>query len=75
MQLFNADSKIFLEKLKRKIWPQKAEKTPQKYAYLWQMKVFFSAAPPVRNSPEVYFHFINSPIHSYLLKSVHNLNK
>ena len=34
MQLFNADSKIFLEKLKRKIWPQKAEKTPQKDAYL-----------------------------------------
>jgi hypothetical protein len=35
MQLFNADAKIFLEKLKKKFFAnKKLKKTPQKVAYL-----------------------------------------
>ena len=46
------------------------KKPPQKVAYLWQLEGFFSTAPSARNSPEVHFRFINSPIHSSALKSV-----
>ena len=57
MQLFNADAKIFLEKIKKKICPQKVEKTSQKSCILtygsWEF--FFSAAPTAHNSPELHF--------------------
>ena len=33
-------------------------------------RFFFSAAPTVQNSPELHFHFINSPTQSSVLKSV-----
>ena len=39
-------------------------------AYLWQLGVIFSAAPTAQNSPEFHFRFLNSPIHSSVLKSV-----
>ena len=50
--------------------PQKLKKPPEKVAYLWQLGFFFSAALPARNSPELHFCFINSSIHSSVLKSV-----
>jgi hypothetical protein len=46
------------------------KKPPQKVAYLWQLGVFFSAAPTAQNSPEIHFRFINSFIQSSLLRSL-----
>ena len=43
------------------------KKTPQKVAYLWQLGVFFFAAPTAQNSPVLHFHFINSFILSSLV--------
>ena len=50
--------------------PKKLKKPPQKVAYLWQLGVFFSAAPTAQNSPELHFRFINSFIQSSLLRSL-----
>ena len=46
------------------------KKPPQKVAYLWQLGVFFSAAPTAQNSPELHFRFINSFIQLSLLRSL-----
>ena len=71
MQLFNADAKIFFKKFLKFVCPQKVEKkTPQKVAYLWQLGVFFSAAPTAQKSPEIHFHFINSFIQLSLVGSL-----
>ena len=56
MLLFSANPRVFfrftllfaLENIKR---------TPQKDAHLWQLAVFFYAAPTAQKSPELYFHF------------------
>jgi hypothetical protein len=40
------------------------KKTPEKVAYLWQLGVFFSAAPTAQNSPELHFRFIKSRVGS-----------
>ena len=50
---------------------QKLEKPPQKVAYLWQLGVFFSATPPVQNSPELHFLFIIFSTQPSLLESLH----
>ena len=50
--------------------PKKVEKPPQKFAYLRQLEVFFSAAPPAQNSPELYFRFIIFSIQPSLLESL-----
>ena len=47
----------------------KLKKTPQKVVYLWQLEVFFSAAPPAQNSAELHFRFINLSIQPSLLGS------
>ena len=49
---------------------KKLKKTPQKCCFLMAVGSFFSAVLPAQNSPEVHFYFINSPIHSSVLKSV-----
>jgi hypothetical protein len=46
------------------------KKPPQKVAYLWQLRVFFSAAPTAQNSPELHFRFINSFIPPSLVGSL-----
>ena len=46
------------------------KKKPQKVAYLWQLEVFFSAAPTAQNSPELHFSFINSFIQPSLVGSL-----
>ena len=47
------------------------KKTPQKVAYLWQLRgFFFSAAPTAQKSPKLHFHFINYFIQSSLLRSL-----
>ena len=51
-----------------------AHKTPQTVAYLWQLGGFFSAAPTAQNSPELYFHFINSFIQLSPLRSLEITN-
>ena len=43
---------------------------PQKVAYLWQLGVFFSAAPTAQNSPELHARFINSFVQPSLVGSV-----
>ena len=48
----------------------KLKKTPQKVVYLWQLEVFFSAAPPAQNSAELHFRFINLSIQPSLLGSL-----
>ena len=55
---------------KKNIDLENIKKPPQKVAYLWQLGVFFSAAPTAQNSPELHFRLINSPIQSSVLKSV-----
>ena len=47
MQLFNADAKIFLEKLKKKFCPQKVEKASQKSCILMAVGSFFFLCSPV----------------------------
>ena len=54
--------------------PQNLKKPPQKVASLWQLGVFFSAAPTAQNSPKLHFRFINYFIQPSLLGSL-NLNK
>ena len=49
---------------------KKFKKTPQKAAYLWQLGVFFSAAPTAQNSPELHFRFINSFIQPSRVESL-----
>ena len=44
----------------------------QKVAYLWQLGVFFSAAPTAQNSPELHFRFINSFIQPSRVGSLAN---
>ena len=52
-------------------YPQKVEKNTSKMLLSYgSWKLFFSAVLPAQNSPEVHFYFINSPIHSSVLKSV-----
>jgi hypothetical protein len=46
------------------------KKPPQKVAYLWQLEVFFSAAPTAQNSPELHFRFIDSFIQPSLVGSL-----
>ena len=71
MQLFNADAKIFLEKLKKNLCQQKVEKNTSKSCILMAVgSFFFSAALPGQNSLELLFCFKNSSIYSCLLKSV-----
>ena len=48
------------------------KKPPQKVAYLWQLGVFFSAAPTAQNSPELHFRFINYFIQPSLLESLYD---
>ena len=48
---------------------KKLRKPPQKVVYLWQLEVFFSAAPPAQNSAELHFRFINLSIQPSLLGS------
>ena len=44
--------------------------SPHLVAYLWQLGVFFSAAPTAQNSPELHFRFINSFIQPSLVGSL-----
>ena len=51
----------------KKIWKcffahKKLKNPPEKVAYLWQFRDFFSSAPTAQNSPELHFHFINIPV-------------
>ena len=63
--------KYFLKNLKCFFDLKKLKKkTPQKVAYLWQLGVFFSAAPTAQNSPELHFRFINSFIQPSLVGSL-----
>jgi hypothetical protein len=62
--------KYFLKIKKINFALKKLKKAPQKAAYLWQLEVFFSAAPSAQNSPELHFRFKDSPIQSSVLKSV-----
>ena len=62
--------KYFYKNLKKKFDHKKLKKPPQKVAYLWQLGVFFSAAPPSQNSLELYFRFINFSIRLSLLESL-----
>ena len=50
--------------------PQKVKKPPQKVAFLWQLRIFFSAAPTAQNSQELHFHFINSFTQTSLVGSL-----
>ena len=53
----------------------KLKKTPQKVVYLWQLEVFFSAAPPAQNSAELHFRFIISFIQLSRAESLVPLHK
>ena len=44
--------------------------SPRIAANLWQLEVFFSAAPTAQNSPELHFRFINSFIQPYPVGSL-----
>ena len=44
---------------------------PKKLHTYGSWEVFFSAAPTAQNSPELHIRFIDSPIQSSVLKSVH----
>ena len=46
------------------------KKTTQKVAYLWQIAVFFSAAPTAQNSPELHFRSINYSIQPSVVGSL-----
>ena len=59
---------MFLEKNLTFFAHKNFKKRPQKVAYLWQLGIFFSAAPTAQNSPELHFHFINSFIRTSLLR-------
>ena len=51
----------YFKKILRRFFAHKMlKKPPQEVAYLWQLGVFFSAAPTAQNSPELHFRFINS---------------
>ena len=68
MQLFSADATMFSNYF---FLTTKSLKThPKKLLIIGPDPFFFSAAPPAQNSPEVHSRFINSPIHSSVLKSV-----
>ena len=68
MQLFSADATMFLKIFRNYFLTLKTlKKTPQKVAYLWQLGVFFFAAPTAKNSPERHFCFINSFIQSSII--------
>jgi hypothetical protein len=63
---------FFYKNLKKKICPQKVEKTTQKSCILMAVgNFFFSVAPPAQNSPELHFRFIIFFIQPSLLESLH----
>ena len=71
MQLFNADTKIFLKFKKKKILSTKSWKNhPKKLLTHGSWEVFFSAAPPAQNSPELHFRFISFSMQLSLLESL-----
>ena len=70
MYIFNADANIFNFFFLIFFAHKKLKKPPQKVAYLWQLGVFFSAAPPAQNSPELYFRFMNFSFQPSLLESL-----
>ena len=61
---------MFLKKFKIFFAHKKLKKPPQKVAYLWQLRLFFSAAPTAQNSPELHFRFISSFIQPSLVGSL-----
>ena len=65
-----AQNYIFRKNLKISLAYKKLKKIPQKVAYLWQLGVFFSAAPTAQNSPELHFPIINSFILPSLVGSL-----
>jgi hypothetical protein len=64
--------KYFYKNLKKKIAHKKLKKPPQKVAYLWQLGLFYSAALPAQNCPELHSRFINSFIQPSLQESLPN---
>ena len=62
--------KYFLKNVKKIFAHKKLKKPPKKVAHLWQLGVFFSAAPTAQNSPELHFRLINYFIQPSLVGSL-----
>ena len=63
--------KYFLKNFKYFFCTQKVEKTASTSCILMAVwRVFFSAAPPAQNSPELHFRSINSSIQPSVVESV-----
>ena len=50
MQLFSADALVFSKEFKKKFWPQKHEKNPQKVAHNRPPTFFFSTGPAAQTA-------------------------
>ena len=61
---------IFRKYLKKNFAHKKLKKHPKKLHTYSSWEVFFSAASPAQNSPELYFRFINFFIQPSLLESL-----
>jgi hypothetical protein len=77
MQLFNVVAKIYFLNVRKKICPQKVEKTTPKSCILMAVVCFFfSAALTAQNSPKLHFHsfiqpsLVGSLVYSYGVSSI-----